>query len=132
MLDKLSHIGIAVESIQEALPLYRDILGFEYSGTRDLPERGLRVAFLELDGTRIELLEGVDPESTISKFVGKRGGGVHHLCFKVSDIDNALKNLSGNEIRLIDREARIGAEGHPVAFLHPSSTGKVLIELEQE
>jgi len=132
MLEKLSHIGIAVQSIEEALPLYRDILGMKLAEIKDMPERSLRVAFLELDGTLIELLEGTGPESAISKFIEKRGGGIHHLCFKVSEIDDALQTLSVKGIRLIDREARIGAEGNPVAFIHPASTGKVLMELEQD
>lgn len=132
MLKKLSHIGIAVQSIEEALPLYRDILGMKLTEIKDMPERSLRVAFLELDGTVIELLEGTGPESAISKFIEKRGGGIHHLCFKVSEIDDALKTLSEKGIRLIDKQARIGAEGNPVAFIHPASTGKVLMELEQD
>lgn len=132
MLEKLSHIGIAVQSIEEALPLYRDILGMKLTEIKDMPERSLRVAFLELDGTVIELLEGTGPESAISKFIEKRGGGIHHLCFKVSEIDDALKTLSEKGIRLIDKQARIGAEGNPVAFIHPASTGKVLMELEQD
>ena len=132
MLEKLSHIGIAVKSIEEALPLYRDILGMKLTETREMQERFLRVAFLELDGTVIELLEGTGPESAISKFIEKRGGGIHHLCFKVSGIDEALEKLSEKGIKLIDKKARIGAEGNPVAFIHPSSTGKVLMELEQD
>lgn len=132
MLEKLSHIGIAVQSIEEALTLYRDILGMKLAEIKDMPERSLRVAFLELDGTIIELLEGTGPESAISKFIEKRGGGIHHLCFKVSEIDDALQTLSEKGIRLIDKQARIGAEGNPVAFIHPASTGKVLMELEQD
>ena len=132
MLEKLSHIGIAVKSIEEALPLYRDILGMKLTEIKEMPERSLRVAFLELDGTIMELLEGTGPESAISKFLEKRGGGVHHLCFKVSEIDGALQTLSEKGIRLIDKQARVGAEGNPVAFIHPASTGKVLMELEQD
>ncbi|MBD3180614.1 MAG: methylmalonyl-CoA epimerase [Candidatus Latescibacteria bacterium] len=132
MLEKLSHIGIAVKSIEEALTLYRDILGCSLEKIREMPERSLKVAFLDLDGTHIELLEGTGPESAISKFVEKRGGGIHHLCFNVSNIDEALESLSEEGIRLIDRQARTGAEGNPVAFLHPKSTGRVLIELEQD
>ena len=132
MLEKLSHIGIAVKSIEEALPLYRDILGMKLTEIKEMPERSLRVAFLELDGTIMELLEGTGPESAISKFIEKRGGGIHHLCFKVSEIDGALQTLSEKGIRLIDKQARVGAEGNPVAFIHPASTGKVLMELEQD
>jgi len=132
MLDKLSHIGIAVRDIEEALTLYRDILGMELKEATDVPERSLKIAFLEVGRTRIELLEGTSPDSTISKFVEKRGEGIHHLCFNVSSIDEALNSLSDRGIRLIDSEARIGAEGNPVAFIHPLSTGRVLIELEQK
>ncbi|MFO7915685.1 MAG: methylmalonyl-CoA epimerase [Candidatus Krumholzibacteriales bacterium] len=132
MLEKLSHIGIAVQNMEEALSLYRDTLGMKLEEIKEMPERSLKVAFLELDGTIIELLEGTGPESAISKFIEKRGGGIHHLCFNVSDIDEALDTLSGKGIKLIDKKARTGAEGNPVAFLHPSSTGRVLMELEQD
>jgi methylmalonyl-CoA/ethylmalonyl-CoA epimerase len=80
----------------------------------------------------VELLEGTGPESAIAKFIEKRGGGIHHLCFDVSDIERALETLSEKDIRLIDTEPRPGAEGNLVAFIHPGSTGKVLIELEQK
>jgi len=132
MLDALSHIGIAVRDLEEALGVYRDILGLDTIEIKELPDRGLKVAILDSGNTKVELLEGVSPDSAISRFLDKRGPGIHHLCFKVRNIDQSLKKLSGAGIRLIDKEARAGAEGKPVAFLHPSSTNGVLIELEQE
>ncbi len=132
MLDGLSHIGIAVRDLEEALCIYRDILGLETAGARELPDRGLRVAILDSGNTKVELLEGTSPDSAISRFIEKRGPGIHHLCFRVRNIDRSLEQLAGAGIRLIDKEARPGAEGKPVAFLHPSSTNGVLIELEQE
>ena len=131
-LKDLNHIGIAVEDLEEAKHLYRDILGFELIEEKDLPDRGLRVAFLSAGNTTIELLKGVTPESAIAKFVSKRGPGIHHLCFEVDDIDAALKGLDEEGIELIDAKARPGAAGHPVAFIHPRSTMKVLIELEEK
>ena len=132
MLDGLSHIGIAVRDLEEALGVYRDILGLDVTEIKELPGRGLKVAILDSGNTNVELLEGISPDSAISRFIDKRGPGIHHLCFKVSNIDRSLENLSGAGIRLIDKKARAGAEGKPVAFLHPSSAKGVLIELEQE
>ena len=131
-LKDLNHIGIAVKDLEEAKHLYCDILGFELIEEKDLPDRGLRVAFLSTGNTTIELLKGVTPESAIAKFVDKRGPGIHHLCFEVDDIDAALKELDEEGIELIDTKARPGAAGHPVAFIHPRSTMKVLIELEEK
>ncbi|MBN2071964.1 MAG: methylmalonyl-CoA epimerase [Candidatus Krumholzibacteriota bacterium] len=131
-LKKLDHIGIAVKDIDEAKRLYRDILGFELIEEKTLPDRGLKIAFLSTGNTKIELLEGITPESAITKFVDKRGPGIHHLSFEVDDIRKILDELSSEGIELIDRVPRDGAEGHPVAFLHPGSTMKVLIELEEK
>ena len=131
-LGKLGHIGIAVTDIEEAKKLYSEILGFTLTAEKEMPDRGLKVAFLETGNTKIELLEGTTPESTISKFVEKRGTGIHHLSFEVDDIRRVMKELADDGIRLIDQEPRTGAEGHLTAFMHPKSTNGVLLEIEEE
>jgi methylmalonyl-CoA epimerase len=130
-LEELIHIGIAVKDIEEGKKLFCDVLGFELKGEKTLPERGVKVAFLETGNTNIELLEGLAEGSPISKFLERNGPGIHHLCFRVDGIDRVLGELADSGIRLIDERARPGAEGHPVAFLHPKSTSGVLIELEE-
>ncbi len=123
------HLGIAVENIEEAMKIYCDGLGLEVAEKEELPERGLRVAMIPLGESSIELLEPTDPESTVGKFIAKRGGGIHHLAIEVEDIDAALARLKETGIPLIDEEARPGVGGTRVAFLHPKGTGGVLLEL---
>lgn len=131
-LKELEHIGIAVDDIEEGKRIYRDILGFELTGEKELPDRGIRVAFLSTGNTRIELLEGMNEDSAISRFVAKKGPGIHHLCFAVDDIRKTMEELATDGMDLIDSEPRPGAGGHLVAFLHPRSTMKVLVELEEK
>ncbi len=130
-LGKLSHIGIAVKDLEAAKRIYVDNLGFTLLEEKELPDRGLRVAFIDTGNTTIELLEGTREDSAVSRFISKRGTGIHHLCFKVSGIGRVMKELAGEGLRLIDAEPRPGAEGHLVAFLHPGSAEGVLIELEE-
>jgi methylmalonyl-CoA/ethylmalonyl-CoA epimerase len=126
---RLAHIGIAVRSLDEILPFYRDIL--------DLPEEplddadGASIVGLSAGEPLIELLEAESPESPIGRFVAKRGPGIHHICFAVDDLDAALERCRAAGIRLIDEAPRIGAEKKRIAFLHPSSTAGVLIELSE-
>ena len=131
-LGKLGHIGIAVTDLEEAKKLYSEVLGFTLTAEKEMPERGLKVAFLETGNTKIELLEGTTPDSAISKFGEKRGTGIHHLSFEVDDIRRVMKELAGEGVRLIDKEPRTGAEGHLTAFMHPRSTMGVLLEIEEE
>jgi methylmalonyl-CoA/ethylmalonyl-CoA epimerase len=131
-LGEIEHIGIAVRNLEEAKRLYCDLLGLEFTGEKIMPERGVKVAFLETGNTKIELLEGIGEESTVSKFVERKGPGVHHICFEVGDIARVLRELAAGGVRLIDEEPRPGAEGKLVAFLHPKSTSGVLIELSQK
>ncbi|MBN1163264.1 MAG: methylmalonyl-CoA epimerase [Candidatus Krumholzibacteriota bacterium] len=131
-LKELNHIGIAVTDLEEAKELFRDRLGFRWERDQELPERGLKIAFFSTGNTRIELLQGITADSAISKFVEKRGPGIHHLSFEVEGIQRVMDELSGEGIKLIDQQPRPGAEGHLVAFLHPKSTGSVLIELEEK
>ncbi|HKX29249.1 MAG TPA: methylmalonyl-CoA epimerase [Blastocatellia bacterium] len=127
----IQHLGIAVSSIESGLGFWRDLLGLELQEIESAEDQALRVAMLRIGDSRIELLEGVTPDSLIGKFVAKRGPGIHHLCLGVDDIRAALAELKERGARLIDEEPRIGAGGSLVAFIHPSSTGGVLVELTQ-
>lgn len=131
VVEKIEHIGIAVESIEKMLPYYRDGLGLEYSGEEVVTEQKVRVAFLEIGESRIELLEPTSEDSPVAKFLAKRGPGIHHVAVRVSDITAALKAHEENGAVLIDNEPRVGAHNMRIAFVHPRSTGGVLIELCQ-
>ena len=126
---RLAHIGIAVRSLDEILPFYRDIL--------DLPEvplddaDGARIAGVAAGESLVELLEAESPDSPIGRFVAKRGPGIHHICFAVDDLDAALERCKAAGVRLIDEFPRIGAEKKRIAFLHPASTAGVLVELSE-
>jgi len=129
---KLDHVGIAVESLDEALKFYSGLLGLELAGTELVAEQKVRTAFLPMggsEGTELELLESTDPEGPIGKFIAAKGQGVQHLAFRVDDIDAALAELKAAGVRLIDEKARYGAGGARIAFLHPKATGGVLVEL---
>src|SRR5215207_1256368 len=126
---RIAHIGIAVRSLDEILPFYRDIL--------DLPEvplddaDGARIAGVAAGESLVELLEAESPDSPIGKYAAKRGPGIHHVCFAVDDLDGALERCRAVGVRLIDERPRVGAEGKRIAFLHPSSTGGILVELSE-
>lgn len=128
---KINHLGIATKDIDEALKFWRDALGLENIHTEIVEDQKVRVAMLPIGDCRIELLEPTSEGSPISKFLEKRGGGIHHIAVEVDDIEAALESLKGNGVRLIDETARIGAEGCLVAFVHPSSANGVLLELVQ-
>ncbi len=135
MIDRLGeveHIGIAVRNLDDAKKIYCDLLGLECTGEMNLPERGVKVAFLETGNTKVELLEGIGDESPVTKFVDRHGPGVHHLCFEVNDIERVLSELAESGLRLIDDKPLPGAEGKLVAFLHPKSASGVLIELTEK
>jgi methylmalonyl-CoA epimerase len=131
-LGEVEHIGIAVRELEDAKKIYCEILGLELTGEMTLPERGVKVAFLETGNTKVELLEGLGDESPVSKFVERKGPGVHHLCFEVEDIGRVMQELEAAGVRLIDETPRAGAEGKLVAFLHPKSASGVLIELTEK
>jgi methylmalonyl-CoA/ethylmalonyl-CoA epimerase len=126
----IAHVGIAVKDIEEYIRLWRDQLGLTFEGTDEVP--GVKIAFFPLGEGSVELVQSTDPESGLAKFVEKTGGGMHHLCIRVKDIRAALAELKGKGVKLIDEEPRAGAHGHLVAFIHPKSTGGVLLELTQE
>jgi methylmalonyl-CoA epimerase len=126
---QISHIGIAVRSLDEAIPLYRDILGLAWEGTETVESEQVRVAFFRIGETRIELLEPLSPESAIAKHLEKRGAGIHHIALEVNDIKRCLSELADQGIQLIHERPKQGAHNAKVAFLHPKSTGGVLFEL---
>jgi len=127
---RLDHIGIAVASIEEALDVYR-ALGLTESGRETVQGQGVVTAFLPLGETCLELLEPTGPDSPVAKFLAKRGPGVHHLCFAVTDLERALPDLQGRGFRLVNPSPVPGAGGKRVAFLHPSAGHGVLIELSE-
>lgn len=128
MMKKIDHIGIVVHNIEEALQVYEEALGLELNDVKEVPEQGVRVAFLPVGESELELVEPLTAEGGIAKFLEKRGEGLHHICFEVADIEAALQDLAAKGVRLIDEQPRQGAHGR-VAFLHPKSAHGVLIEL---
>ncbi|MGB4586326.1 MAG: methylmalonyl-CoA epimerase [Rectinemataceae bacterium] len=128
-LNKLDHIGIAVEKIDEALPFWEGLLGLPLHGTEEVKEQKVRTAFLPVGESEVELLESLDAEGPIAKFIAAKGQGIQHIAFRVDDIDAALAELKEKGLRLIDETPRYGAGGARIAFLHPKATGGVLIEL---
>jgi len=127
----IDHIGIATNGIAEAANFYREALGIDVEEIEEVSSQKVRVAMLAIGESRIELLEATATDSPISKFVAKRGPGIHHIAVRVEDIRSKLADLKTKGARLIDEEPRVGAGGCLVAFVHPSSTGGVLLELVQ-
>lgn len=128
---KINHLGIATKRIDEAMKFWESALGLENIHTETVEDQKVRVAMLPIGESRIELLEPTSDDSPISKFLEKRGGGIHHIAVEVTDIEAALEQLRRKGMRLIDEKPRKGAEGCLVAFVHPGSTGGVLLELVQ-
>jgi methylmalonyl-CoA/ethylmalonyl-CoA epimerase len=128
---KIDHIGIAVKSLDEAIKIYEDAIGLQVSGYDQVDEQGVRVAMLNIGESRIELLEPTGPDSPIEKFMQKRGEGIHHIAVTVENIEKALERLKASGVRLVDNEPRKGAHNTRIAFIHPSSTHGVLLELVQ-
>lgn len=131
MTEKINHIGIAVKNLENSIPLYRDQLGMEFEGMEEVAEQKVRVAFLKVGESRIELLEPTAPDSPVAKFLEKNGEGIHHMAYEVTDIEATLAELKQKEVRLIDEKPRRGAHGSLIAFLHPKATGGVLTEICQ-
>jgi methylmalonyl-CoA/ethylmalonyl-CoA epimerase len=132
MISKIEHIGIAVIDLDKQVTLYRDILGLDFHGYETLPDRGLKVAVFEMAGIKIELLQSTTSDSAIQKFIDVRGEGIHHIAFRTDSIQHELDRLKDAGVSLIDDRPRPGADGMLVAFLHPKSTGRVLMELCQK
>ena len=126
---RIAHVGIALESIAAALPFYRDILGMPEAEVAD--SDGATISAVSAGDSLVELLEPAAEDTPVGKFLAKRGPGIHHICFAVDDINTTLLRCRDAGIRLIDDEPRLGAEGKLIAFLHPSSTNGILIELSE-
>jgi len=131
MVEKIDHIGIAVENLTESIKFYKDILGLELHGTETVEEQKVKVAFFPVGNSEIELLESTDPEGPIARFIAAKGQGIQHIAFRVEDIENTLEKLKALGVRLIDEKPRYGAGGAKIAFLHPKTTNGVLVEICQ-
>ena len=131
-ISKLNHIAIACRDIDKHLKLFGEILGTSPGDVVEVPSQGVKVAFLELPNVRIELIAPLDDKANLNKFLEKHGEGLHHISLAVDDIKAAMTELSDKGVSAIDREPRPGADKRLVAFLHPKSTGGVLIELEED
>jgi methylmalonyl-CoA epimerase len=132
MLEKLDHIGIAVKDLDQAIKLYKDVFGIEPSLVYESAYTKAKIAFIPMGETRIELIQPSNPESVVGKFLEKKGEGIHHISFKVKDVDQSLMEIESKGVQLIDKKSRQVRENERVAFLHPKSTNGVLFELIQE
>jgi methylmalonyl-CoA/ethylmalonyl-CoA epimerase len=124
----IEHIGIAVKSLNDAIPFYEKVLGLTCYAVEEVKDQKVKTAFFMVGQTKIELLESTDPEGSIGKFIEKKGEGIHHIAFAQEDIAASLKNAEENGVQLIDKNPRKGAEGLNIGFLHPKSTFGVLME----
>ncbi|MBN2827335.1 MAG: methylmalonyl-CoA epimerase, partial [Tissierellales bacterium] len=129
MILKVDHIGIAVKNLEEALKFYQDTLGMNLQGIEVVEEQKVRVAFLPVGDTEIELLESTDPEGPIAKYIDKKGEGIQHIAYKVSNIEQSIEEMMAKGVKMIDEKPRYGAGGAKIAFCHPKSTNGVLVEL---
>ncbi len=131
MVTKIDHIGIAVKDLNETLRFYEDILGIKCTSKEVVEDQGVRVAFLPIGDTEVELLESTTEDGPIARFIEKRGEGIQHIAFKVDDIEGKIKELEEKGVTMIDKVPRYGAGGARIAFLHPKSTSGVLIEISE-
>src|SRR5947209_7407221 len=131
MLTVIDHVGVAVNEIDSALELYRDVLGMTLLHRETVTAQGVDAALLGVGNGHIELLQPLGPETPVGRFLARRGPGVHHVAYRVADVDQVLSTLAGAGLRLIDQRPRDGIRGSRVAFLHPASTGGVLTEIVQ-
>lgn len=128
-ISHIEHIGIAVNSLEEAIPFYENMLGLKCYAIEEVKDQKVKTAFFKVGQTKIELLESTDQEGPIGKFLEKKGPGVHHIAYAVDNVDKSLNELEEKGVRLIDKKARKGAEGLNIGFLHPKSTLGVLTEI---
>lgn len=128
---KVDHIGIAVSNLEETLKFYTEVLGLESAGTEVVEEQKVKVAFLPIGDTEVELLESTSPDGPIAKFIEKNGEGVQHIAFRVDNIEEAIEHMKAKGMRMIDEVPRYGAGGAKIAFVHPKSSGRVLVELSE-
>ena len=128
-MEKIDHIAIAVHSIEEALPFYQETLGLSLDRIEEVPSQKVRVAFVQIGDSKIELLEPTSPDSPISRFLETRGPGIHHLALETGSLAERLQSMGDQGVRLIDKSPKPGAHGKQIAFVHPKATGGVLLEL---
>jgi len=131
-MEKIEHIGIAVKDINQANTIYKSLLGYEHYKTENVEREGVTTSFFKCGESKIELLEATKPDSPIAKFIEKKGEGIHHIAFSVSNIKKEVKRLKEEGFTVINEEPKKGADNKLVVFLHPNSTNGVLIELCQE
>ena len=124
----LNHVCIAVRDIDESLKQYRDLLGLSETPVEDIQDQGVRAALIRVGGSQLELIQPTDPDGGVARFIERRGEGLHHVCFEVEDLQGTLDRLGSSGVELIDKAPREGLSGM-IAFLHPRSTGGVLVEL---
>ncbi|MGI6097092.1 MAG: methylmalonyl-CoA epimerase [Dethiobacteria bacterium] len=129
MLKKIAHIGIAVKSIEGTAEVYKKVLGLEITREEALEGRGLRIAFLPIGESSLELIEPLDQENNIARFIAEKGEGMHHIAFEVEDLEKRLEELKEKGVRLLDQKPRPGASGESVAFINPESSAGLLVEL---
>jgi len=129
MIVRINHVGIAVNSIDEAVKLYTDVLGLKVQDIEVVADQKVKTAIIPVGESKIELIESTDPEGTIAKYIEKQGEGLHHLALEVSNIEDALETLVNKGVVLIDEKPRNGVENTKIAFLHPKGTKRVLLEL---
>ena len=130
-VKQINHVAVVVDDMEKALSFWRDALGMELHGLRDVPAEKSQVAFLPLSGSEVELVQPTTADSGIAKYLAKRGPGMHHICLEIDDIEGMLSQLKSKGIRLINEEPRTAADGKKYAFIHPESTSGVLVELYQ-
>ena len=129
IISNIEHIGIAVKNLKEAIKMYEDLFGLPCYNIEEISDQKIRTAFFRIGQTKFELLESTDPEGPIGKFIEKKGEGVHHIAFAVENLADTLREVEAKGFQLIDKHPRPGAEGLNIVFLHPKSTGGVLLEL---
>ena len=125
----IEHVGIAVESMEGLSEIFSDILGLEFTGNEEVKDQQVITDIYQVDNSKLEFLKATSPDSPIARFIGKKGGGMHHIALLVDHLQAAIDYLQDKGIQLIDESPRIGAEGYKIAFIHPGSTGGILIEL---
>ncbi len=128
-ITRINHVAVVVEDLEKSLAFWRDALGIDLHELRDVPAEQSQVAFLPLEGSEVELVKPTTSDSGIARYLAKRGPGMHHICLEVDDIAGMLRELKAKNIRLINEQPRVAADGRKYAFVHPESTGGVLVEL---
>ena len=131
MITGINHIGIAVKSLEDHIPFYRDVLKLQFLGIENVPDQKIRLAMFNAGNIQIELIEPVSPDSTINKYIENKGEGLHHIAYQSDNIENDIEDLIEKNISMIDEKPRKGAHDTKIAFIHPKSSGKVLTEICQ-